>query len=87
VRFPKSDFICLVIVAVDQVDGSRHFFNQDLDLGWVREEHQCWPYFPPNRPELPRRHLCPPLPSGHKWKKHVVPFDITDKRLVEGGLT
>jgi hypothetical protein len=85
VRFPKSDFSCLVIVAIDQVDGSRHFFNDDL--GWSREEHQCWPYFPPNRPELPRRHLCPPLPSGHKWKKCVVAFDITAKRLIEGGLT
>lgn len=80
-KFPKADFICLVIVAIDLVDGSRHFFNEDL--GWVSAEQQCWPYFPPNHPEWPRRHLCLPLPSGHKWKKCVVEFDITDKRLVQ----
>jgi hypothetical protein len=79
-RLPKSDFICLVIVGIDLEDGSRHFFNEDL--GWGCEEYQIYPYFPPNRPDMARRHVLPPLPSGHKWERRVVEFDITEKRLV-----
>lgn len=80
-RPPKADFICLVIVAVDLEDGSRHFFNETL--GWDCEEAQSYPYFPPKHPARARRFPCPPLPSGHRWERCIVPFDITEKRLVE----
>jgi len=81
---PRADFICLIIVSVDLKDGSSHFFNQDL--GWDCAENQSWPYFSPKHPEWGRRHLLPPLPSGHKWERRIVEFDITHKCLVpEGG--
>jgi hypothetical protein len=83
-QLPKSDFICLIIMGIDLEDGTRHFFNEDL--GWGCEEHQSYPYFPPKHPEWARRYACPPLPSGHKWERRVVAFDITAKRLVHDDL-
>ena len=79
-RLPKSDFICLVVVAVDLDDRTVHFFNEDL--GWDCQESQCFPYFEPKHPEWALRHALPPLPNGHRWERRVVEFDITEKRLV-----
>lgn len=80
-RLPKADFICLVIVGVDLEDGTRHFFNEAT--GWGCEEGRSYPYFPPRHADWARRYPCPPLPSGHRWERRVVEFDITEKCLVE----